>query len=142
MSFVGGVGQVTIKWESPERNPDPAATSYWLYATPVVSSRRRLLGEGKTAFAELKPTGGSGVLARAGGSGSVSTPFTAVVAIPGVVQSSCAVSQLDCAFPWRVCCDCGIVSASGWPQVPCHAACSRMTVHMWLPRPCQRGSCL
>ncbi len=96
VSFVGGVGQVTIKWESPERNPDPAATSYWLYATPEVGSRRRLMGEGKTAFAELKPIGGSGALAPAGGSGSFSTPYTAVVAIPGAAQPSRALSQLDC----------------------------------------------
>lgn len=128
VSFVGGVGQVTIKWESPERNPDPAATSYWLYATPEVGSRRRLMGEGKTAFAELKPIGGTGALAPAGGTGSFSTPYTAVVAIPGAVQSSRALSQLDCCvFPNRhnvkrapvlvlQLCQC-----RGWPCRSCHA---------------------
>lgn len=83
MSYSGGVGRVTITWEGPAADPDPAATQYWLYATPVVSSRRRLLGEGKTAFAELRPTSGGGALAPAGGSGSFASPFSAVVSIPG-----------------------------------------------------------
>ncbi|PRW20918.1 fibronectin type III domain-containing [Chlorella sorokiniana] len=82
VTYTSGVGQVTISWEAPQRNPDPATTSYWLYVTPDVSSTRRLLGEGKTAFAELKPSSGSGALAPAGGAGSFASPFTATAAIP------------------------------------------------------------
>lgn len=81
VTYAGGVGKVTISWEAPAVEPDPATTKYWLYATPMVSSRRRLLGEGQTAFAELKPSGGN--LAPASGGGSFASPFSAVVSIPG-----------------------------------------------------------
>lgn len=74
-TYIGGVGKVTVLWESPVTNPDPATTKYRLYATPNTSGRRRhLLGGGQTSFIELTPTSGTGTAAQ---------PFNATAYLPG-----------------------------------------------------------
>lgn len=74
VTYYGGIGKVTVLWESPAVDPDPLTTKYRLYATPVTDGRRRLLDEGQTSIAALVP---------ARGDGTTGNPFNATVYLPG-----------------------------------------------------------
>ena len=74
VTYYGGIGKVTVLWESPAVDPDPSTTKYRLYATPSSSGTRRLLEEGQTSFVELNPTSGSGTQA---------SPYNATAYLPG-----------------------------------------------------------
>ncbi|PRW20837.1 Ig-like domain repeat [Chlorella sorokiniana] len=73
LTYTGGVGKVTVLWQSPVTDPDPATTKYRLYATPSTSGTRRLLDAGQTSFVELTPSSGTG---------SALQPFNATAYLP------------------------------------------------------------
>jgi len=75
VTYYGGIGKVTVLWESPAVDPDPSTTKYRLYATPLpTQGRRRLLDEAQTSIAALLPSKGDGPSA---------DPFNATVYLPG-----------------------------------------------------------
>lgn len=75
VTYYGGIGKVTVLWESPAVDPDPTSTKYRLYATPLpAEGRRRLLEEQQTSIAALVPSRGDG---------SVADPFNATIYLPG-----------------------------------------------------------
>lgn len=75
VTYYGGIGKVTVLWESPAVDPDPTTTKYRLYATPLAAEgRRRLLDEQQTSIAALVPSKGDG---------SAADPFNATVYLPG-----------------------------------------------------------
>ncbi len=75
VTYYGGIGKVTVLWESPAVDPDPSTTKYRLYATPLpTQGRRRLLDEAQTSIAALLPSKGDG---------SSADPFNATVYLPG-----------------------------------------------------------
>lgn len=77
VTYAGGVGKVTVLWQSPVTDPDPATTKYRLYAMPSTGGTRRLLGEGQTSPLELTPTSGSG---------TQNSPYNATAYLPGKAQ--------------------------------------------------------